>query len=752
MEGVTLLLCGVYALKAPIEPVRQPVADGLHRRYFADRIVSLLNDDSRIKKNKRVAIIGEWGSGKTRVLDLVEEKLIQEADTSTNSHPARIVRVNPWKATSAEEAWATIASEIDRVLGYRPSRLRFNLNDNFIAKLFSLLPDFGISKDFYELINWQGGIREQTARETINKRLIRIKGKTVVLVDDMERTDPVVLRKLFPVIDNLAQIENVAFVFAIDPTKVAEAFGEKTRIGDNTQGYLDKVFDLQFELPEPSLDDILDLLMEEASATKSEKLAAALPDLRPYLPKNPRTAMRFLEVAVTNEQLFLGRYGPVEKRYPALFLSWLADVEFPGLLAAILELPGDKYAVLQRMWVYDLEDSDKKQLSKILVSAIGIQELDVRYSSKMERIGNLLSGFGMFAFSLKYAAMDGALDLQWARSGFKVVQTLSANEREQLLNAWILDEQGISLEKFVRSIEGTLKYANSVEEVIKQFYNHLLSRLLGVLKEDSFSDEAGPNTGRSLDLAQRLVRHIGAAKLGNWSLDIKCFTGGLIHDMLAHESMFLEYPKLVGKVKELACAVEMVFEQIIGCLTTKVCVNLRISLERVQQASKREFPAKSLGREIGRLIMSRVREDVTSHLRSGTVQSLFENEREGVQLGLNIFWEPTQWLALDGEWMHELAKVVDEARHSNRLAESLCEICADLFLRPHVIGDTNPLLVVDGKHTGYIASMWKGAMNSTYNSQARTTAIELREELLKRCQGSALERIMALFPDKRRSE
>jgi hypothetical protein len=222
--------------------------------------------------------------------------------------------------------------------------------------------------------------------------------------------------------------------------------------------------------------------------------------------------------------------------------------------------------------------------------------------------------------------------------------------------------------------------------------------------------------------------------------------------MLAHESMFLEYPKLVGKVKESASAVEMVFEQIIGCLTTKVCVNLRISLERVQQASKREFPAKSLGREIGRLIMARVREDVTSHLRAGTVQSLFENEREGVQLGLNIFWEPTQWLALDGEWMHELAKVVDEARHSNRLAESLCEICADLFLRPHVIGDTNPLLVVDGKHTGYIASMWKGAMNSTYNSQARATAIEVREELLKRCHVSALEQIMALFPDKRRSE
>ena len=66
--------------------------DILNRDNFIDTIVRLIESTAKSKYNRTIAIDGEWGSGKTWVLEEIEEKL-NKSEKSEEYNPFLVIIV-----------------------------------------------------------------------------------------------------------------------------------------------------------------------------------------------------------------------------------------------------------------------------------------------------------------------------------------------------------------------------------------------------------------------------------------------------------------------------------------------------------------------------------------------------------------------------------------------------------------------------------------------------------------------------------
>ena len=84
--------------------------DILNRKEFVDQLVNLVNNILVKKSSTSFALNGEWGSGKTFVLDMFQQELeqIQEQETGTNRF--FVIRYDCWKYDYYEEPLVAIVS------------------------------------------------------------------------------------------------------------------------------------------------------------------------------------------------------------------------------------------------------------------------------------------------------------------------------------------------------------------------------------------------------------------------------------------------------------------------------------------------------------------------------------------------------------------------------------------------------------------------------------------------------------------
>lgn len=90
--------------------------DTLNREPFVEKVYNLIETVSNNHGNTTFAINGQWGCGKSFVLDMLEEKLntIQQPDTAVNKY--FLIRYNSWKYDFYEEPLIAFVSAIIDIL------------------------------------------------------------------------------------------------------------------------------------------------------------------------------------------------------------------------------------------------------------------------------------------------------------------------------------------------------------------------------------------------------------------------------------------------------------------------------------------------------------------------------------------------------------------------------------------------------------------------------------------------------------
>lgn len=463
----TLIFAGFLVLLWPEKRTRNKPEDDLNRKYFAERIIDLLTaKDSAIR---RIAVIGPWGQGKTRVLDLIQSKL-EGTDYC-------VVKVNPWLATKPEEAWRILAEGFDAALGFRGTWVSNLIRSPILKLILKSLPhpmtdlsDIAMEAFTAKDGDYQGKIEE------IEKLLAKRNLRLILLVDDMERSDPAVIRSLFPVIDRLSNFHICSFVFAIDPERIHKAFGNEDAAQAEANGYIDKVFDVQIDLPSLTENEVARWVNTLVDPNTHPRLHASLDSLGVYLPKNPRMAQRFVTKCRSIESQWLVRYSITEKPFEKLFLLQILELEFPGSSKLLLEHEDDIIAIggegieefSSKKPIVDRESYDK------LIQAIGGKV------SVNKRFTTLLRRFLELRDEGWFAPDESNDELEWLINGHRKLLYLTTEECRKVSNNFKSDAGKKSIEATLKSTfserdfsEKMFCYQQVIEHQIEEFRKEL---------------------------------------------------------------------------------------------------------------------------------------------------------------------------------------------------------------------------------------------------------------------------------------
>ena len=309
------------------KPIETEKDDFLNRKRFSQHLGKALLDWKE-KESLVIAIYGEWGSGKSSVINLASENI----EKSDNENKPTIIEFNPWifseENSMGQHFFNEIAKELEirndtekdkrlaRKLKFYASLLSLTPEENLLAGLSSkallVLGLIGISSS--QIINWLnipiswiqnilliGGFLlvlielfkgylakfanyfEKKAeyysksvseiKKEIKKELIDRHKKLVIVIDDIDRLNQSEIRQIFRLVRVNADFPNTIYLLAFDRKIIEKNLEEQ--VGVSGKDYLNKIVQVNFDVPfaKPSkistflfkeLDRILSVLPESA--------------------------------------------------------------------------------------------------------------------------------------------------------------------------------------------------------------------------------------------------------------------------------------------------------------------------------------------------------------------------------------------------------------------------------------------------------------------------------------------------------
>jgi len=229
-------------------PISTASEDLLQRSKFVERIVHEI-DMIDASQGYVMAVMGQWGSGKTSVLNLVKERL---SDSGTI-----LVEYNPWLLSGAEELVSGLFREINAKLNKKGVKYRAAIDKiidygEILAPLTSV-PVVGAWANGvlmpFQVMAKRRNLRTTSVveqKEQVAEALTNIDSSIVVIVDDIDRLDKVEVREIFKLVRLTANFPNVIYLLSFDRIRVENALAED---GVPGRAYLEKIVQNGFEIP-----------------------------------------------------------------------------------------------------------------------------------------------------------------------------------------------------------------------------------------------------------------------------------------------------------------------------------------------------------------------------------------------------------------------------------------------------------------------------------------------------------------------
>ena len=251
---------------SPDLPIAKLEEDGLNRGSFAESLAKTLVQYS-FPSSLTIGLYGEWGSGKTSLLNMVFENVERIDDGVV------VLRFNPWLCSDPKQLVTQFFKQMVTAikLKKRAADKAWELIDQYadILGATSVIPVAGeIVAAFTKVLTKKA--EEETKERTndlqesknqIIKKLKDEKIKIIVSIDDIDRLSEEEIVAVFQLVKSLADFPNTIYVLAFDYDVVVRALG-KVQHGDGKE-YLEKIVQVPFEIPAPNIDDIHEALFSK---------------------------------------------------------------------------------------------------------------------------------------------------------------------------------------------------------------------------------------------------------------------------------------------------------------------------------------------------------------------------------------------------------------------------------------------------------------------------------------------------------
>ena len=376
--------------------------DHLNMKAYADALTDFVKG---AEAPLTIALQGEWGSGKTSLMNSLKASLVDGPDA-----PFLGIEINTWQyalMSNPEEAILNIlmgisgqvsvyaktsAEDRKRFLG-RLATFVGSAGSQFIAKQFGV--------DFKKNIEEWNGQDSEAARSGVEnlkrelaaavQKALANKGKRGFLffIDDLDRIDPPVAVQILELLKNVFDLENCIFILAIDYGVVVK--GLKPKFGAMTpenerefRSFFDKIIQLPFAMPVNSykideflMDSLVDIGYLDDKETKETGEGSLCEALTYYalqsVGRNPRSLKRLINY-LSLIRLLIERTPTQEDDADfkvwkdILFALVCLQVQYPKVYEALLSEPDfpSWSETFEQKWRLDaLQEGEKAKLDKM---------------------------------------------------------------------------------------------------------------------------------------------------------------------------------------------------------------------------------------------------------------------------------------------------------------------------------------------------------------------------------------------------
>ncbi len=396
------------------DPVRYESDDLLDGRATARTLLRAIRAIPR-ESSGRIGLVGPWGSGKTTILNLAANQL---------GDSAIVVRFSTWAVANDAELFGRFADalipELKRskipvprwilakhYVGRRLPRLRL-LSGVVASPVKWIATYFGVPMvtdwlalhvpDLRQLSDQNGWTK--ISENDLKSLTDGLQGKRViVMIDDVDRTDPVVLPKALLALRELLDWKGFVFILALDHGVVSDALTEYSKVfGTRAGGFLDKILDVVVLVPKPTPAMKLQFARNVFAASCACVSQAVLDQVVDALPRNPRrlkTVAR--QIGVVNEAAKRHDDDAIDWIGLALFVA--LRVEAPVLARRVVSAfssradDGDITRTYSQIFGVDTDQLNNpagiERLSETLTALVDNEVTDV---SERKRLGQSAAG------------------------------------------------------------------------------------------------------------------------------------------------------------------------------------------------------------------------------------------------------------------------------------------------------------------------------------------------------------------------
>jgi ABC-type oligopeptide transport system ATPase subunit len=320
-------------------------------------------------QSTRVAILGEWGSGKTTIAEWVTQ------NAKSDGHI--VISISPWAAQSLSDLGLQFAEAFYSTL----DKAGIKLSGFDQIKRYSAWAANSASAlaDAHEIARAGFNFGTQFIRIS-DSDLARIRAqlgdkRILITIDDLDRTDPALLPKTFLALRELLDKPGFCFIIPFAYDIVSQALAEHHKAWGTGEGFLEKVIDYRFSLPPTTVEQRWELFIEELGQYFKCLPAERMKPLADILPDNPRKIKSIVRslIALRHE---INRHREDE-------LNWRAM-----LLAAVIRFENELF---YKRYIIKSIDNDQTELSRAVTRMLRRDELDKANNKEQEKLDKIMS-------------------------------------------------------------------------------------------------------------------------------------------------------------------------------------------------------------------------------------------------------------------------------------------------------------------------------------------------------------------------
>lgn len=310
--------------------------DHLNRWQFAREIYGIATTGPR-DWSVRIGIYGEWGTGKTSVLEFIT--VMAQRDRQI------VVRFNPWEHSTKDSLWRAFVLAVfkepalAKIAGGTKARAKgwfggILKRTNAVESGFAVWNEkvgkgVGVGLDLVKSFFAFNENDLKSLRDVLGDK------RVIVLVDDLDRTAPELVPEILFAFKELMNIPGFSFICAFDPVVVGKVLRQHHRgFGDGLK-FLEKIIDYPRWLPLSPPDGLVKLAIADAKRFCKYVPEDALRDTVPLLPPNPRAIRQFVRLlALLHPQI--ERHYDHELRWDVILAANVLKIRHPHIAPALL--------------------------------------------------------------------------------------------------------------------------------------------------------------------------------------------------------------------------------------------------------------------------------------------------------------------------------------------------------------------------------------------------------------------------------